>query len=366
MPAAEGSTGDVDPTDDEVPNPTGTGEGSTTGQDPRASEGTTGGMGTSEDGETTEGETGEGGESSGGETSGGEGESTGAAVAPTILDVLPEDGAVGVAAGDPIVVRFSEPMDKAATQAAYQSADIPAGSVTFAWNDAGDELTIVPNDPLEYAEGTNPNTTDALSYSFTISSAGESEAGVALVDDTEASFSTLRRLSLSYSQDTELSGRVRDLGGSAMLAGSYSLGDNSINDTGRGFVSFDISSLPDGPVTVESGNLHARFTTIQGNPFIDLGAVVYQHVSYDTFNDPLFDVEALSTASGLFATMNDDEVDRDVTDIAAATVADPGTFEQRVQFRFRWVFNETDNDGQTDGVTVIGGDLGLDLQVLVP
>lgn len=363
MPAENGSSGEVDdPTGGEAPNPTGNNDDGTTGQSTTGDEGTTGGVGTTGEVDTTGGD----GESGGEESSGEEGETTSAVDAPTILEVLPEDGAIGVAAGDPILVLFSEPMDKASTQAAYQSADIPAGSVTFSWNDAGDALTITPNDPLDYAEGTSAATTDALSYAFTISSAGESEGGVSLEDDTEVSFSTLRRLSLSYTQDTNLSGRIRDLGGATLLAGSYSLGDNTINDTGRGFVTFDVSSLPEGPVTVEDGNLHARFSTVQGNPFIDLGAVVYQHVSYETFNDALFDAEALGTASGLFATINDDEVDRDVTDIAAAAVEDPDTFGERVQFRFRWVFSETDNDGQTDGVTMVAGDLGLDLQVLVP
>lgn len=367
-PAQDGSSGDVDdPTGETAADSTGS-EGTTTGEGTTGAEGTTG----DEDGDTT-GDDDTTGDETGGEDETGEGESsgrgedtTGAVDAPSIVEVLPEDGAIGVSAGDPIVVRFSEPMDQAATQAAYQSADIPAASVTFSWNGDGDELTITPNQPLAYAEGTSANTTDPLSYTFTISSAGESEAGVSLEENTEASFSTLRRLSLSFSQDTDLSGRVRDLGGSALVSGSYSLGDNTINDTGRGFVTFDVSSLPEGPVTVEDGNLHARFSSIQGNPFIDLGVVVYQHITYDTFNDALFDVDPLGTASGLFGTMNDDEVDRDVTDIAATAVGDPATFGDRVQFRFRWVFSETDNDGQTDGMTFIAGDLALDLQVLVP
>ncbi len=364
MLAEDGSSGvDEDPTGDGTSGSTGPDGGDTTGQGTTSASGggeTTGEVDTTGSDETT------GDETAGEESSGGEVDTTGTAVAPTILEVLPEDGAVGVAADEPIVVRFSEPMDKAATQAAYQSADIPAGAVTFSWNDAGDELTISPNDPLAYAEGTSATTTDALNYTFTMTSAAESEDGVSLEDDTQASFSTLRRLSLSYSQDTDLSGRVRDLGGSLLLAGSYSLGDNSINDTGRGFVTFDVSSLPEGPVTVEDANLHARFTSVQGNPFIDLGAVVYQQINYGVFNDALFDLEPIGSASGLFSTINDDEVDRDVTDIAATAVGDPGTFGERVQFRFRWIFTETDNDGQSDGVTLIAGDLALDLQVLVP
>jgi len=369
MSAEDGSTGEVaDPSGDEAPTPTGNDDAETSGQGTTGGDDSTGGAGSTGGDETTGGNdtTGGEGDSRGAESSGGEGETTSAADAPTILEVIPEDGAVGVAGDEPILIRFSEPMDKAATQAAYQSADIPAGGVTFSWNGVGDELTITPNDPLEYAEGTSAVTTDALSYTFTISSAGESEDGVSLDNDTESSFSTLRRLSLSYAQDTNLSGRIRDLGGAALIGGTYSLGDNTINDPGRGFVTFDVSNLPEGPVTVEDGNLHARFSVVQGNPFIDLGVVVFQHVSYDTFNDALFDAETLGAASGLFGTINDDEVDRDVTDIAATAVEEPDTFGERVQFRFRWVFSETDNDGQTDGVTMIAGDLGLDLQVLVP
>ncbi len=365
MAGEGGSSGEVgEATGGELPDaPGATGTTSGAGMTPGAS--TTGGEGTDGGEDTTGDETGGEDETGEGESSGGE-DTTGAADAPSLVEVSPQDGAIGVAADEPIVLRFSEPMDRAATQAAYQSSDIPAASVTFAWNEVGDELTITPNEPLEYAEGISATTTEALSYTFTISSAGESEQGVSLGDNAEVSFSTLRRLSLTYSQDTELSGRVRDLGGALLLAGSYSLGDSSINDTGRGFVSFDVSSLPEGPVTVEEGTLHARFSAVQGNPFSDLGAVVYQHVNYDTFNDALFDAPAIGSAAGLFGTINEDEVDRDVTDIAVSAIDDPATFGQRVQFRFRWAFNETDNDGQTDGVTLIAGDLGLDLQVLVP
>jgi hypothetical protein len=349
----DGSTGEVpdeDPSTD-APDPTSNDDPSST---------TSGGDETGTDSSGGDDETG------GQDGTSGQDETSGGVEAPSIIEVLPEDGAVGVASDAPLVVRFSKPMDQAATQAAYQSVDIPAARVTFSWNDAGDELTITPNSPLAYAEGSSDATTDPLSYSFTISNTGESEAGIALEMDTDVTFSTLRRLSLSYDQDVSLSGRVRDLGGSTLVAGSYLLGDNSVNDPARGFVSFDVSSLPEGPVTVEAANLHARFNGIIGNPFADLGAVVYQHVAYDSFDDALFDADVLGTADGLFGTANDDEVDRDVTDIAAAVVEDPDAFDDRVQFRFRWVFNESDNDGQSDGVTVIGSDSRLDLQVLVP
>ncbi len=257
-------------------------------------------------------------------------------------------------------------MDKAATQAGYQSVDLPAAAVTFEWNAAGDELTITPNAPLAYAEGTDPGSTEALSYSFTLTTAAESEQGEALPEDTEVSFSTLRRLSQDFEDDPLLSGRVRDLGGATLLGGSYLLGDASNNDVGRGFVSFDVSLLAEGPVTVETANFHARWSQQIGNPFIDLGAVVYQHVAYDTFDNALFDTPGIGAADGLFGTALEDEVDRDVTSVVETVLSDAATYEQRVQFRMLWFFSETDGDGQNDGVTLIASDLGLELTYLAP
>ncbi len=307
------------------------------------------------------------GSSTGDDESTGGDETTGASVdAPSILDISPADGALGVHADATITVQFSEPMDQAATQAAYQSADLPAAAVTFDWNAAGDTMTITPNTPLDYAEGTSPATTDALTYTFTISTAAESELGEGLPDDTDVSFSTLRRLSQSFEDDPNLSGRVRDLAGATLLGGSYLLGDNANNDVARGFVTFDVSSLADGAVEVEQATLHARWSQQIGNPFIDLGAVLYQHVQYDTFDDALFDVPGIGSAAGLFGTAAEDEVDRDVTDIAQAVLDDDATYEQRVQFRMLWFISETDGDSSSDGVTLIASDLGLALTYLAP
>lgn len=302
-------------------------------------------------------------DTSGGDTDGSTGEP---ATVPMIVEMTPADGDIGVHADSPIVVQFSEAMDKAATQAAYQSADLPAAAVTFGWNEAGDALTITPNAPLDYADSDDPDGNDALTYSFTLTTAAESELGEALPDDATTTFATLRRLSQDFADDPLLSGRVRDLGGAALIAGSYHLGDTTTGDVGRGFISFDVSTLADGPITVQSANFHARFSTVNGNPFVDLGAVVYQHVAYDTFNDALFDTPGIGSASGLFATAQQQEVDRDVADIVETVLNDEATYGQRVQLRTLWVFSESDGDSVSDGVTYIATDSALELTYLAP
>ncbi|MEM6295357.1 MAG: Ig-like domain-containing protein [Myxococcota bacterium] len=353
---AGGTTGAPDPDDPDASETTDDGDGpddpdTTTGEDDPGDE-------TSDD-ETSGDET-SGDQTSGDQTSGTPGD------IPSILDISPADGEAGVYADSTITIQFSEPMDQAATQAAYQSADLPAAAVTFDWNAAGDTLTITPNAPLDYAEGTSPASTDALPYTFTISTAAESELGEGLPDDTEVTFTTLRRLSESFEDDPNLSGRVRDLAGATLLAGSYLLGDNTNNDVARGFVTFDIASIADGAVEIEDATLHARWSQQVGNPFVDLGAVLYQHVQYDAFNDALFDVPGIGSAAGLFGTAAEDEVDRDVTDIAQAVLDDDATYEQRVQFRMLWFISETDGDSSSDGVTLIASDLGLALTYLAP
>jgi hypothetical protein len=52
---------------------------------------------------------------------------------PSIVSVTPTDGAVGVSNEQPIVVTFSTPMDRQATERAYQSEGIPSSSVSFSW-----------------------------------------------------------------------------------------------------------------------------------------------------------------------------------------------------------------------------------------
>ena len=74
---------------------------------------------------------------------------------PVIVSVSPENGARGVENDTPIVLRFSEPMDRASTEAAYQSELVPSRSVVFAWSEDSTELAITPSTPLEYGVGSS-------------------------------------------------------------------------------------------------------------------------------------------------------------------------------------------------------------------
>lgn len=303
-------------------------------------------------------------DSSGGdEDSSDSGDSTGAAAAPTIDETVPADGAAGIVGDTTLVVRFSEPMDEVSVQQAYQSVDIPSGMVTFDWSDASDELTITPNAPLAYAEGTDPADTDALAYSFTITNIAESEAGVPLDDDVTITFTTLRRFVQTVERDENLSGNVADLGG---LIGTSYIGDRNNGDPVRYAVTFDLAALAPDIEVVESAELSASWVQQSGDPWGGLGGgTVWQHVSYAALDASVYDTAHLGTAGGLFGGVGDTSVTRDVIDHLQAALDDPATFADRLQLRIRWIL-ATDGDAGFDGVALVANDLEVDVTYLAP
>ena len=97
----------------------------------------------------------------------------------SVLAVDPANGALGVLADATITVTFSAAMDQASVEAGWQSIDLPAAAVAFAWNAAGDTLTVTPKAPLELAEGSDPATVVARAYTFDIATTARAE----LADD---------------------------------------------------------------------------------------------------------------------------------------------------------------------------------------
>jgi Big-like domain-containing protein len=287
-------------------------------------------------------------------------ETTAGATVPTIVETVPLDGTIGVLADAPLVVRFSEAMDQAATQAAYQSADIPAGFVTFGWNGAADELTITPIVPLPYAMGD----IDAapLAYQFTITTAAKSLAGEALAEDVVVGFTTLRRVTQIVERDAALSGNVGDVGGPL---GSTFFGDRSSNEPVRWAVTFDATELAPEIAALESAELHAAWNSQSGNPWSGLGGgAVYQHVSFVTLGDA-YDAAPIDAALGLFGSANDVDVMRDVAGSLDAVLADMDGYDARLQLRIRWVL-DSDNDAAYDSVSLVPEDLELHVTYLAP
>ncbi len=286
---------------------------------------------------------------------------TGDAVVPTVVETIPADSAVGVRDDVALVIRFSTAMDQAATQAAYQSASIPAALVTFAWNDAGDELTVTPNAPLAYASGSDPGVA-ALAYDFTITTAARSLDDAMLAADVEVGFTTLRHIDQVLEHDAELSGNV---GATSGALGSTMLGDRNTDEAVRWGVTFDLAELAPDVAEVESAELRASWNQQSGNPWAGLGGgTVYQQVQFASL-DEAFDAPGLGMGSGLFGSVADVDVMRDAAEPLAAVLDDLDGFGGLLQLRLRWLL-DSDDDGAYDSVTIVADDLELHVSYLAP
>ncbi len=127
----------------------------------------------------------------------------------------------------------------------------------------------------------------------------------------------------------------------------------------RGFMSFDVSSIPT-DATIEGVELRFYQKTVQGAPYDKLGNLVLEHVYYgSSLNDSAYDTPALGsaniaeqTSAGAWYILSDPTI----TSWVEATVS-PGRpqFQLRLQFR-----RETDGDGTEDWVAIVpgGGVLG--------
>lgn len=235
------------------------------------SSGSEGGRGGTSAGGMT-GMSGEGGEPTGGTggsvDTGGEGGGPGPTdmTPPAIVSVYPAAGATGVRSDENIVITFSEPMDHATTEAAFESTELrPA---TLSWNASSTVLTANPLANLVYAEGTDLSVT-AREYTASLTSTAEDESGNRLADAFTWNFQTLRRITQAIPVGWQNVLGVHSGTGAHNCNSpttTVSAGDNADDSGEYILVSVDISGLPAG-VTLESGTLSGDQTAIVGDPY---------------------------------------------------------------------------------------------------
>jgi hypothetical protein len=264
--------------------------------------------------------------------------------APAVLSVSPADGTGGVAPDAHITVVFSHPMDADAVVAAWRSEELPAGAVSFSWNEAGDTLTVAPEGPLPVAEGSadDPDSIEPLTISFAIGGEAVDAAGVPLGEPLEVAFRTVRRLSLALPYDPSLSGSRIDTGSvdespTTVYAGD-SIGDKQI----RLVLSFALPAPPPG-ATVESATFSATqkdSTSGVYGAFGDLGLV---HVRFATI------ATAYGTAAlGRTNTFSTSGADGNRSALVTGAVAEDVEDERsNAQFRLQFPV-ASNNDGEYD------------------
>jgi hypothetical protein len=205
---------------------------------------------------------------------------------PTVVSVSPPHGATGVPSGTNIVITFSEPMNTMATEAAYESADVPANAVAMTWSADRRVLTIDPNAPLTYASGADPTSVTARTYAFTITTAARDAAGNSLAQAYNWSIRTLRRIvhtlrpviSTDRPSDYWAFSRVQGLPMGALCPAPVKVGAWPGPYLWVGIIAFQIAPLPAGVVDFESVSLSATQGAAVGSPFALAGNILAEHI----------------------------------------------------------------------------------------
>lgn len=115
-------------------------------------------------------------------------------LAPQIVSVSPNDGAVGVTADATVQITFGERMNESSVASAISVSSLPLGELNLSWNADSTVLTISPENGFVYATGVSRETTAARSYSLALTTSATDLAGNGLAIAFSSTFSTLRRI----------------------------------------------------------------------------------------------------------------------------------------------------------------------------
>ena len=320
---------------------------------------------------------------------------------PSIVSIDPPNGSSGVKSDANIVVTFSEPMKKLETQAAYQSAvaGLKPNEVIFNWNTEGTVLTVDPNANLVYATGFDLSSVTATPYSFSLSTIATDLAGNAL-PTTSSNFTTLRKIATSFFSDRVLDGDVGSDGTARSGSINIYVGDDVSNVGVRGFLSFDLSSIPEAVLAADI--LSAQISIIKSNeiglPFPRLqpvctspfcppstGSISVDHVNYGaTLNANAYVTASLGgvgildipifNSTGQVAFFETTTPNNDKSIAALEAVRDDwdnrASRAKRSQFRLSFA-RETDSNNAADAAFFFSGNTadaqpGLYIDYLIP
>jgi hypothetical protein len=215
---------------------------------------------------------------------------------PQLLSVAPPDLATGVAQGTPVVLTFSETMDRDATLAALQlnGPGVANASLSPSWNAEGTVLTLQPM--LSYSTG-HTLQTPALTYTLGLSDSATDLAGNPIAAFS-SSFTTLRRLTLGLPLVESLTGDISETGQVNLCSQDYPgemcVGkapvDSVLRET-RSFASFDLSGLPAGVLQFEQGILTVEQTDFQAvSSPADLPVIIAEHLPFSSMNQQTFNL----------------------------------------------------------------------------
>lgn len=289
-------------------------------------------------------------------------------ISPVLMSTSPQTGAVGVLPEATIEFTFSEPMDAQSTEAAYESQDLPADSVSFDWNEDGTVLTLTPNEPLPTATASEFKAELPLEFEIAFESTAESKSGEMLAEAVKLEFKTAVRTTLSLQRDDSRSAGLRSDG---YEDSSLYAGDSPLDEIWVAVMTFAKDALPTDIIRFESAELSGTFTQYQ-DPFDVLGelnlygatfmAATWSAIETDIAQEPLVAGIPGGETSVPGGETTPVEMNLDVRDYVAS--GHHGAFTIFPGFQFAFAFESVSVDAVANWVTF--SDPTLEVVFLVP
>ena len=191
--------------------------------------------------------------------------------APVVLSASPDNGAIGIELRPTLKVIFSEPMDKAATEAALAFTTPSSFEIVeHSWNERATELTFKPSTAFPYG----------TSVAWQVSTLARDAAGNGMATNTAKNFRILRLSTAMIHFDPETSGT---LGAPGYIRQTSFYNGGSVGDYGdtlshRLFLGFKLDALPETVTRIIASQLKWPVSIIQGDPFGKLGALLLEPV----------------------------------------------------------------------------------------
>ncbi len=144
-------------------------------------------------------------------------------------------------------------------------------------------------------------------------------------------------------------------GGSVMTIAEIFAGDTYVNTGVRGFVSFDIASIPPG-ATIISATLKMYQEAVNGTPYADLGNIMVDHIDYGpTLDSDDYSLLALEDDIGTIS--NNGAFEFKTLDVTESLQDDMDHGRTRSQYRLRFP-TQTDNDSIEDAAFFVQANYG--------
>ncbi len=208
--------------------------------------------------------------------------------APFVVSISPDDGVNGVAIDANIVVTFSEAMDKATAQAAFNLSTGNCGA--FSWN--GD-ATVMTFDPCaSWAYGTE--------VEVEIYESAADKLDLAMGEEWGSSFKVIRKITETLYSEGAYDGHVFAPPVLTFINPVVSSDTFAVGTWSRGFLSFDLGDLPEDLTRIVAAEVGVyQLSHAAGAYGLDTGKVMIQSVSYGSLGTSDWNMTAIPFCNGL-------------------------------------------------------------------